>query len=180
MASNESHRPGDGAAMGAPAFVTTHWSVVLTATGADTTKARAALEHLWWQIWINSDRKHLCPPRNLNTRRRTCKWSGNGRVGGIMGHRETANSQAPGPRVGAAFHWSLKEGTNLLESPVIPGSLICANPRSDERVLIDPAMEHHRMLQGPEDFLALCGNYSHMDSRHFGIRLVLFSLHAKS
>ncbi|HXC35429.1 MAG TPA: sigma-70 family RNA polymerase sigma factor, partial [Candidatus Acidoferrales bacterium] len=35
----------------APVFVTTHWSVVLTATGADTTQAQAALEHLCRMYW---------------------------------------------------------------------------------------------------------------------------------
>ena len=47
MASNESRRP----ATRAPVFVTTHWSVVLTATGADTTQAQAALEHLCKMYW---------------------------------------------------------------------------------------------------------------------------------
>lgn len=39
----------------APAFVTTHWSVVLAATRSDTTRAQAALEHLcriyWYPIY---------------------------------------------------------------------------------------------------------------------------------
>ncbi len=51
MASHESHCRGDAPATRKPAFVTTHWSVVLTATGADTTKARAALEHLCRMYW---------------------------------------------------------------------------------------------------------------------------------
>jgi RNA polymerase sigma factor (sigma-70 family) len=34
-----------------PAFVTTHWSVVLTAARSDTTRARAALEHLCQTYW---------------------------------------------------------------------------------------------------------------------------------
>jgi RNA polymerase sigma factor (sigma-70 family) len=55
MASNESWRPGADPATHAPAFVTTHWSVVLTATGADTTQSQAALEHLcriyWYPIY---------------------------------------------------------------------------------------------------------------------------------
>src|ERR1700721_3116446 len=55
MASNESWRPGADPATHAPAFVTTHWSVVLTAPGADTTQAQAALEHLcriyWYPIY---------------------------------------------------------------------------------------------------------------------------------
>lgn len=51
MAWNESHRPGDDPATCASAFVTTHWSVVLAATGADTTKAQAALEHLCRMYW---------------------------------------------------------------------------------------------------------------------------------
>lgn len=51
MASNESPPPGGAPATRAPVFVTTHWSVVLTATGADTTQARVALEHLCRQYW---------------------------------------------------------------------------------------------------------------------------------
>src|SRR5215469_662221 len=55
MASNESQHPGDEPATRVPVFVTTHWSVVLTATGADTTQAQAALEHLcriyWYPIY---------------------------------------------------------------------------------------------------------------------------------
>jgi RNA polymerase sigma factor (sigma-70 family) len=34
-----------------PAFVTTHWSVVLTAARSDTTRARAALEYLCQTYW---------------------------------------------------------------------------------------------------------------------------------
>jgi RNA polymerase sigma factor (sigma-70 family) len=49
MASNESQRPGP--VTRAPIFVTTHWSVVLAATGADTTKAQAALERLCGLYW---------------------------------------------------------------------------------------------------------------------------------
>lgn len=51
MASNDSHRSGDDSATHSPVFVTTHWSVVLTATGADTTRAQAALEHLCRMYW---------------------------------------------------------------------------------------------------------------------------------
>ena len=55
MASNESQCSGDDPVPRAPAFVTTHWSVVLTAAGADTTQAQAALEHLcriyWYPIY---------------------------------------------------------------------------------------------------------------------------------
>ena len=51
MAPNESRRPCDDPATRAPVFVTTHWSVVLTATGADTTQAQAALEHLCRMYW---------------------------------------------------------------------------------------------------------------------------------
>lgn len=51
MASHESHGSADAPATRAPVFVTTHWSVVLTATGADTTQARAALEHLCRMYW---------------------------------------------------------------------------------------------------------------------------------
>jgi len=51
MASNESRRAGDAPATRSPVFVTTHWSVVLTATGADTTQAQAALEHLCRMYW---------------------------------------------------------------------------------------------------------------------------------
>lgn len=51
MAASESPRPGDRPATRAPVFVTTHWSVVLTATGTDTTQAQAALEHLCRQYW---------------------------------------------------------------------------------------------------------------------------------
>ena len=51
MASNENRGPGDAPATRAPVFVTTHWSVVLTATGADTTQAQAALEHLCRMYW---------------------------------------------------------------------------------------------------------------------------------
>lgn len=51
MASRESHHPGVDPATRAPVFVTTHWSVVLAATGADTTKAGAALEHLCRMYW---------------------------------------------------------------------------------------------------------------------------------
>jgi len=51
MASNESHRPGNDPPVCAPVFVTTHWSVVLAATGADTAKAQAALEHLCRMYW---------------------------------------------------------------------------------------------------------------------------------
>jgi RNA polymerase sigma factor (sigma-70 family) len=47
MAANDSH-PG---AQAAPVFVTTHWSVVLTATGNDSTEAQAALEHLCRMYW---------------------------------------------------------------------------------------------------------------------------------
>jgi len=47
MAASDS-RPG---APAAPVFVTTHWSVVLTATGSDTTQAQAALEHLCRMYW---------------------------------------------------------------------------------------------------------------------------------
>jgi RNA polymerase sigma-70 factor (ECF subfamily) len=47
MAANDS-QPGVPAA---PVFVTTHWSVVLTATGNDTTQAQAALEHLCRMYW---------------------------------------------------------------------------------------------------------------------------------
>lgn len=39
------------AAPAAPVFVTTHWSVVLTATGSDTTQAHAALEGLCRMYW---------------------------------------------------------------------------------------------------------------------------------
>jgi len=45
MAANDSPSPA------ARVFVTTHWSVVLTATGSDTTQARAALEHLCRMYW---------------------------------------------------------------------------------------------------------------------------------
>lgn len=55
MASSESHGPGEGSPAQAQVFVTTHWSVVLAATGADTTRAQAALEHLcriyWYPIY---------------------------------------------------------------------------------------------------------------------------------
>jgi len=46
MASNESHRPDGDHATRALIFITTHRSIVLTATGADTTQAQAALERL--------------------------------------------------------------------------------------------------------------------------------------
>jgi RNA polymerase sigma factor (sigma-70 family) len=42
--------PGNDAS-GHPAFVTTHWSVVLTAGRSDTTRARAALESLCRTYW---------------------------------------------------------------------------------------------------------------------------------
>ena len=51
MAPNESRQTGDAPATRGPVFVTTHWSVVLTATGADTTQAQAALEHLCRTYW---------------------------------------------------------------------------------------------------------------------------------
>ncbi len=51
MAPNESHHPGDGPAARAPVFATTHWSAVLAASGADTTKAQAALEDLCRMYW---------------------------------------------------------------------------------------------------------------------------------
>lgn len=44
MAANDS-QPG------VPVFVTTHWSVVLTATANDTTQSQAALEHLCRMYW---------------------------------------------------------------------------------------------------------------------------------
>ncbi len=49
MAASESnHRDG---VPEAPAFVTTHWSVVLAAARSDTTRAQAALEHLCRTYW---------------------------------------------------------------------------------------------------------------------------------
>jgi len=53
MAASETNRRDD--APDAPAFVTTHWSVVLAAARSDTTRAQAALEHLcriyWYPIY---------------------------------------------------------------------------------------------------------------------------------
>ncbi|MGD0259404.1 MAG: sigma-70 family RNA polymerase sigma factor [Verrucomicrobiota bacterium] len=43
--------PSSEASEGRPAFVTTHWSVVLTAGRSDTTRARAALEQLCRNYW---------------------------------------------------------------------------------------------------------------------------------
>lgn len=51
MASNESHLGEDAPTTRAPVFVTTHWSLVLDATGTDTAKAQAALEHLCRMYW---------------------------------------------------------------------------------------------------------------------------------
>lgn len=49
------HDPVCGDVSQAPVFLTTHWSVVLTASRTDTTRARAALEHLcriyWYPIY---------------------------------------------------------------------------------------------------------------------------------
>jgi RNA polymerase sigma factor (sigma-70 family) len=48
-----------------PAFVTTHWSVVLTAAGADTTRAREALEQLcrtyWYPLFAYARRRRYSP-----------------------------------------------------------------------------------------------------------------------
>ena len=53
MAESGSNHPDD--VPEAPAFVTTHWSVVLAAARSDTTRAQAALEHLcriyWYPIY---------------------------------------------------------------------------------------------------------------------------------
>lgn len=49
MAAEQSHTCGDVSL--APVFVTTHWSVVLTAARTDTTRAHAALEHLCCIYW---------------------------------------------------------------------------------------------------------------------------------
>ncbi len=49
MAASESNQVGDHPH--APVFVTTHWSVVLTAAQSDTTRSQAALEHLCRQYW---------------------------------------------------------------------------------------------------------------------------------
>jgi hypothetical protein len=53
MAESESNHRDD--VPEAPAFVTTHWSVVLAAGRSDTTRAQAALEHLcriyWYPIY---------------------------------------------------------------------------------------------------------------------------------
>jgi RNA polymerase sigma-70 factor (ECF subfamily) len=48
MAANESSFGGEAPAQ---VFVTTHWSVVLTAARSDTTRAQAALGHLCRQYW---------------------------------------------------------------------------------------------------------------------------------
>jgi RNA polymerase sigma-70 factor (ECF subfamily) len=49
MATSESN-PRDGG-VAAPAFVTTHWSVVLAAARSDSPRAQAALEHLCRTYW---------------------------------------------------------------------------------------------------------------------------------
>lgn len=52
MAADQNH---PGGVSHAPVFVTTHWSIVLTAVRTDTTRAQAALEHLcriyWYPIY---------------------------------------------------------------------------------------------------------------------------------
>ncbi len=49
-----------------PVFVTTHWSVVLTAGGSDTTRARQALEKLcqayWYPLYAYVRRRGFSPP----------------------------------------------------------------------------------------------------------------------
>jgi RNA polymerase sigma factor (sigma-70 family) len=49
--SPEENTPGTSQPSGRPAFVTTHWSVVLTAARHDTPRARAALETLCQTYW---------------------------------------------------------------------------------------------------------------------------------
>ena len=50
----------------APVFATTHWTVVLTAAGSDTTRARAALEKLcrtyWYPLYAYVRRRGYAPP----------------------------------------------------------------------------------------------------------------------
>ncbi|MGA2244544.1 MAG: sigma factor [Verrucomicrobiota bacterium] len=64
MATSESNLRGDVAP--GPVFATTHWSVVLTAARSDTTRARAALEHLcqayWFPLYAYVRRRGHSPP----------------------------------------------------------------------------------------------------------------------
>ena len=63
MPASESN-PG-GEVVPGPVFASTHWSVVLTATQSDTTRARAALEHLcriyWYPLYAYARRRGHSP-----------------------------------------------------------------------------------------------------------------------